>query len=425
MPRSKSLAQRELLCAALASGETHISQWEGGEDIEAALSFVRALGVVRAESEARLTLHGGTSEWPREPLELGESGTLARLATAIVALHGPTNRAIELHASGSLRSRSSSALYACLRNAGARLEAFEGSPRDGWPVAITGIESVPTLELEEPASSQEVSGLLLALAGRTGPRELLVRGAIPSRPYLDLTLSVLERYGVTIEEEQRGNDTHFVLMGTLQSPGEVTIEPDASAAAVGLAAACLSGGRISIPGLGTESGTRQGDVRIVDWLRAAGCDARATEGALEAQGVPRQSFDIDLTGEPDLAPVMAAVAARVVHGNDQRCVLRGLETLPGKESSRIEVLAEGLRCLGFAVEADSKSLSVAGGTAHERDLQARSVLDPAADHRMAFAFALCSLFVPGVFVADPECVGKSWPSFWNDFVDSGARLVTV
>jgi 3-phosphoshikimate 1-carboxyvinyltransferase len=434
IPRSKSLAQRYLVCASLTGEPARLTGLEGGEDIAAAVALLEALGLAEADGPGALRIRAGQGAWKRiaGPIELGESGTLARLVTAVAALCADSQRVLELVPRGSLGTRSSPALFAALREAGASLDDEQGKPTNGWPVcvraAVHASGQPARVRLVEPSSSQEVSGLLIALAASGG--ELEVVGAIPSRPYLALTHSALERHGVQVTERKTDKGSRFLLQGELRSPGELDVEPDASAAAVALAAGCLSGGDVSVEGLGAANGTRQGDVRIVEYLARAGCRAESAGASLRASGAPTRAFEVDLTGEPDLAPVLAAIAARAVlesPESEARCVLRGLETLPGKESSRIEVLARGLTELGFETRHDERSLSVGRGRAAERgpgsaEAGSRVILDPENDHRMAFCFALCSLFLPGVLVRNASCVGKSWPGFWANLADSGARL---
>jgi 3-phosphoshikimate 1-carboxyvinyltransferase len=225
-----------------------------------------------------------------------------------------------------------------------------------------------------------------------------------------------------------GHNEAFTVRGPLRAPhAPIAIEPDASSAAVALAAACLSDGELLVPGLHASS--RQGDVRAVDYLARFGCRTRSDREGLHAAGLPSRGAELDLAGEPDLAPVMAAVAAcvawRVAHGEIAGLGvsrITGLGTLPGKESSRIEVLGEGLQAIGLEVEADSHSLSIAPGARCAAEERGEILLDPHGDHRMAFAFALLGLLRAGVRVRDPECVAKSWPRFWSDLEKLGARV---
>jgi len=434
---SKSLAQRALIAAGLASGTTRITNVPDGDDVRAAAALVESMGCSVCR-RAPTTLEvaglppGPRGGWSaRDGVEAGESGTLARLATAALALCGRADTEHELRVRGSLARRSSAPLFAALERAGVQL-----SSDGGWPVRLRTPARVagarPEVRLESPVSSQEVSGLLLALAAWPGESTLHVTGEIPSRPYVSMTLGMLADFGVAVElsagePSARGPGTRFVVRGPLRAPATpLELEPDASSAAVALAAACLSGGELRVPRL--HGASHQGDVRIVDHLARFGCTAgsEAPGPALVASGAPTRGVELDLSAEPDLAPVLAAVAAAVAHERGDASLLTGLGTLPGKESSRIAVLAEGLVAIGLDAEAGPDRLSVrrAGRPAHgSSGSQAPIVLDPRGDHRMAFAFALLGLIVPGVRVRDPDCVAKSWPGFWDDLATLGARVV--
>jgi 3-phosphoshikimate 1-carboxyvinyltransferase len=429
-PGSKSIAQRLLIAASLAHEEFRITALPDGADVQQALGVARACAhelvtLAPAAVSVRGSPPGPERGWsPSQPLALGESGTLARLTLAALGLCGRAGRWYELAPAGSLARRSSPALVAALRAAGVGIEARGG----GDALATLALRVRPLgppseLELGRPGSSQEVSALLIALAAWPDAITLRVQGSIPSRPYLDLTLGVLARLGVALEESSDERGAVFHVRGPLRAPpAPWAVEADASGGAVALCAACISGGGLRVNGIGRDS--PQGDARIVEHLARFGCAAGAEASSLWARGAPTHGAELDLAGEPDLAPVLAAVAAAVAlsgPGARHASRLTGLETLPGKESSRIEVLASGLAALGLRVEADAASLSIAPGAARP---PASLELDPHGDHRMAFAFALLGLAHSGVLVRDPTCVRKSWPRFWTDLAALGARLHT-
>ncbi|MCY2958576.1 MAG: hypothetical protein NTY35_00260 [Planctomycetota bacterium] len=420
VPGSKSIAQRAVVLAGLCPGRTRLAGLPDGEDVVAALALVAATGArVERLSPAACAIDGRPPGphrgWRADPpLQAGESGTLARLATAAFGFCGDAGRTGTIDVRGTLAQRSSTALFAALRGAGVRTE-----PGDAvrWPVRITPLGPPSEVVLDNPASSQEVSALLIALAAWPGEAALVVRGEIPSRPYLALTVAALAQFGATVAESVMPGAAHFHVTGPLRAPEvPLSIEPDASAAAVALAAGCLSGGDVAIAGITSRS--LQGDARIVEHLAAFGCEAGARDDALQARGLPTRPADLDLTGEPDLAPVLAAVAARAAIESGGTTRLRGLGTLPGKESSRIEVLAAGLRAAGFEATATRDALSIGRGTPR----RPAEPLDSHGDHRMAFAFALLGLTIDGVLVADPGCVAKSWPGFWRDLERAGASI---
>ncbi len=437
LPASKSAAQRWLLVAALARGATTLRGLdpEGDEcaDVAAARGVAGALG-------ARLTAAAGARELLVEPdrgfepvpdpeadgaevagstWSVGESATLARLATAVASLGRTPGTQTIVAPAGTLTRRSSAPLFAALRSAGAEL-ACRGLS-DGWPALVTAVRIPAALTVERPVSSQEVSALLLAAATAETEVHVRVRGPVPSRPYLDLTLALLRNCAVRVEELPADDGCELLVRGPLLAPARpVDVEPDASAAAVALAAGCLSGGRVEIPGLGRDA--LQGDVRIAEHLAAFGCVAELRPKGIVGHGAPRHGARLDLAGEPDLAPVLAVVAAAVAlraRAGDEsaRSSLAGLGALPRKESDRLSGLVRGLSATGIDVRATDEALQLAPGVPAVGELH----LDAQGDHRMAFAFALLGLVRPGTLVFGPECVAKSWPRFWDELERLGAR----
>ncbi len=421
VPGSKSLAQRALVLAALCGGRTRVTGIPDGDDARRALALIAAAGArVERLAPAAVAVDGRPPGPHRgwsagAPLDAGESGTLARLSTAALALCGTAARDARVEARGTLRARRSPALFAALRAAGVRTDPPDA---DGWPVALTPVGPPSTLAIDAPSSSQEVSALLCALAAYPGEHDLEVRGAIPSRPYLTLTIATLARFGVAVRPRATIGVERFTVAGPLRAPeAPLAIEADASAAAVALAAGCLSGGEVRVRGI--PAGTHQGDARVVEHLAAFGCDAGRDDAGLWARGAPARGVELDLSGEPDLAPVLAAVAARAALAHGAASRLTGLDTLPGKESSRIEVLAGGLRAVGLEARATDRALEIRPGRG---PVVPHAPLDPRGDHRMAFAFALLGLCVEGVLVSDPRCVAKSWPDFWTALERAGAAV---
>jgi len=420
LPCSKSLAQRVLLIASQARGSTRLEGLRlerACDDVRAAVELVRELGttVEALENGVRLEPSDARAWRPRAALNAGESATLARLATALLAFRAPPHSTWTLTGERTLLARTSTPLFEALRAGGARIEHSRGSA--SWPLRIAPCAPGRVVRLEAPASSQEVSALLLALSALAGPRELEVAGAIPSRPYVDMTIACLSRFGVSVETSRHRSGVRLAVRGELAAPARPwLLEPDASAAAVALAAACLSDGELSIEGLAASS--LQSDVRIADYLARFGCRAEAGPGGLCAGGRPLRGAAVDLSGQPDLAPVLAAVGACAAWSAGGTTELSGLGTLSNKESPRLAVLAAALRRLGLAVEADGERLRIAPG-AESGETPVR--LDARGDHRMAFAFALLGLVRPGIEVSGADCVAKSWPSFWEDLAAWGAR----
>ncbi len=423
-PGSKSLAQRAIVLAALAQGVTRIVNLPRGEDVAAARALLAAVGVEHhAPTPASLAVTGRPPSWRggwrAERVEVGESGTLARLALAALALCAEPGSQVEIVARGTLERRATAPLVDALERSGVRFERRE------WPLRLIPIGPASTLELRDPLSSQEASALAIALASYPDENELAIVGELPSRPYFDMTRAMLERFGARATCIESADAEHWRIRGPLRAPEQpLVVEPDASLASVALAAACLSGGEVLVKGLSRES--VQGDVAIVQRLRDFGCRAQFAPQAISASGFPQHGADLDLSGQPDLAPVLAAIAAGAAlvapHGRTSS-TLRGLETLDRKESRRLEVLTDALARAGWRVSCDSSSLTVDAPTSVLPTSELR--LDPRGDHRMAFAFALLGLLRPGVVVEQPSCVAKSWPAFWRDMDALGLRTRAV
>lgn len=425
-PPSKSLAQRALLCALAAHGRTRVTGLAGGEDLEAALGVLRALGALGRDDAGSLdagTLDIGTLDIEGRgaaglaadgPLAVGESGTLARLALGLLALAGRPGARFELRARGSLTARGAEALRAALQRAGV---AFDGQ---GWPWSFTAVRPPDALVLEGPRSSQELSALLLGLAAHPGSRTIEVRGPLPSRPYVEMTARVLRDFGAAVACEERPEGSRWSVQGPLRAPERaLALEPDASSAAVALCAAAITGGAVLARGLRADSA--QGDVRIAEHLAALGCSVHWSADGLEVRGAAARSVRLDLADTPDLAPPLAAVLAAAAsprHGEFSGELL-GLGTLDAKESARLEGLAVGLAAAGWRVERTGERLRI--GARRDPDDATPLVLDARGDHRMAFAFALLGLTRPDLRVRGADAVAKSWPSFWDDLAALGAR----
>ncbi len=424
VPRSKSLAQRILWAGALGKGTTQVEglqPLEVGEDVAATLALLSALGTVAGPSvEGMLSVHGRNgrlmSHTRQSELDLGESGTLARMALGVLGLGGPLegDQSILLQARGTLLGRSSPALVNALQRAGALVDSPGGAK---WPLRIRPALCPAQLTLRDPASSQEVSALLFALAARAGGGRLEVQGKIPSAPYVAMSRHVLEVFGVRVVQDANG----FDVSGSLAAPqAPARVEPDASAAAVAWALGCASGGEVSVGGFGTDS--VQGDLRVLEYLVSLGSRVDRTESAWRVLGFPSRVCSFDLSGEPDLAPCLIPLAALACDSHCEVARFSGLGALVGKESHRIDVLAGALERTGRGVRSGSDWLEVFCQSSSQQSLPGSIDLNPRGDHRMAFAFALLGVGLTRVRILDAGCVRKSWPMFWDQLRTLGGRV---
>ena len=393
LPGSKSITNRALLAAALADDTSSLSRVLLADDTEAMTDCVTALG-------AKVSLEGGRGEVRgiagRLP-DSGEafarqSGTTARFVAPVLALApGPWR----LGGDAQLAGRPMEDLYAALRSLGARVEG----PTDGrsLPVEIRGPVRGARAHVSGSVSSQFLSGLLLAAPLFPDGLEITVDGALVSAPYVTMTVAVMRRFGATVEA---AGDTYRVAPGGYQA-ATLDIEPDASAASYFFAAAAIAGGRVTIDGLGTDS--VQGDLSFAGVLEQMGAAVRMSPTETEVRGAPLHGLRIDCSTFSDTVPTLAVVAAFA----DGPTEITGVGFIRNKESDRIgDVVAELRRC---GVEANEEP---DGMTIHPSRPHAACIATHG-DHRLAMAFSVMGLFVPGIEIDDPGCVAKTFPEFFE------------
>lgn len=430
VPGSKAVAQRALVVGALAHGVTRIEGAPASDDLAVLRRALTDLGVRLEEQGNVLSVHGVGGRLPAGPrtLDVGANGTALRFITALATLRAGSflspSRSIETGAevtgagapstdwvdlahvaAGAVRiagaaHRPVAPLVTALRSLGAHVRLPEGG--SGPPVEVeTGPPAGGSVVLNGVVSSQFASALLLIGPWLALGLTLELQGTVVSASYLDVTVEVLRRFGVTIV--CKGGTRFNVPGGQRPRAATLTVPPDASTAAFVLAAAAVTGGRVDVPGALT--GFAQGDACCADLLERMGCRVERQVEFTSVAGPARCGIDVDLCSTPDLVPPLAAVAALVPGATT---VMRGVAHLVHKESNRLAVLAEGLRRLGVEVEYGADFLRVTGKDAARLRGQ---VLDPGGDHRMAMAFLLLALRVPGVEVADVACIAKSDPGF--------------
>ncbi|HEX5043181.1 MAG TPA: 3-phosphoshikimate 1-carboxyvinyltransferase [Candidatus Polarisedimenticolaceae bacterium] len=407
-PASKSATHRALVLAALASGRSHLRGPLVAEDTEATRRGLGALGVEVERSEDGWLVQGTGGRFEGGVfLDAVGSGTTLRFLTALAALGRRPSR---LGGVPRLAERPIEPLLQALRALGghaARLPASGGEPFlevGGRPLA--GGQVV----VDASASSQFASALLAIAPRLDGGLEITLRGNAVSLPYLALTAQMLGRFGAPVQEEP----PRFRVPATSLRAVDLEIEGDWSSGAYLLTAAILGGGAVTVERLRSDS--RQADTAIVSLLRQCGGHVRVEDHGTTAQGTGSISgFEVDLRQAPDLAPTAAVLALCSVEGS----LLRGVAQLRGKESDRLETIAEALTLLGRSVHLAPDLLIVEPSTEPLRPGRIRTH----GDHRIAMAFALLTLRVPGVEVDDPACVTKSYPDFWRDLaaIRTGTR----
>lgn len=403
VPGSKSITNRALLAAALADGVSRLTGVLFADDTEAMLDGLGRLGIELDVDRSGhvVTVRGAAGRLPAHSAAIDArlSGTTSRFLLAALSLgDGP----YRLDGAPPLRARPIADGVAAVRALGAHVELgpqVTGPPR--LPVVVTGGPQVRggVVEVGGATSSQFLSGLLLIGAALPDGLEVVVTGGLVSQPYVELTRRVLEHFGGRVS--WTGPNRIRVEPGGLRG-ADLAIEPDASAASYPLAAAAICGGRVRVLGLHRDAW--QGDVAFADVLGAMGAIVEDTSDGLEVRaGDVLVGVDADLGAVSDTAQTLAAVAvfARTV------TEVRGIGFIRAKETDRVGAVVTELRRCGIDAHETPDGFVVHPGAPHPAVIQTYD------DHRMAMSFALLGLRSPGIAIADPGCVRKTFPGYWS------------
>jgi 3-phosphoshikimate 1-carboxyvinyltransferase len=399
-PGSKSITNRALVCAALAEGESLLCGALDSEDTRVMIEALRCLSIVVEHDPAAATVRvvGCAGRLPAERADLyvANSGTTARFLTAMLALGQGIYR---LDGAPRMRERPIEDLLCALRQLGA--EADCESPGGCPPVVVRGRGlRGGRATVAGDISSQFLSGLLMAAPYADDDVELIVEGALVSRPYIDITAAVMASFGVLV---QCADPCRFRISAPRRYRSlRYAIEPDASAASYFFAAAAITQGEVTVEGLSRDS--LQGDVAFCDCLARMGCDVRYSADRITVVGRPLRGIEVDMNAVSDTVQTLAAVALFA----DGPTAIRDVAHIRHKETDRIHALAVELRKLGAEVEERSDGLRITPHPLHGAEI------DTYDDHRMAMSLALAGLAVPGVVIRDPACTAKTYPRFFED-----------
>ncbi|PKO46236.1 MAG: 3-phosphoshikimate 1-carboxyvinyltransferase [Betaproteobacteria bacterium HGW-Betaproteobacteria-22] len=423
LPGSKSISNRTLLLAALANGETEIFDLLKSDDTDRMLEALATLGVELTQNPndaLNLKVKGvsgnlpnkGTSEKPVD-LFLGNAGTAFRPLTAALAF---SNGYYYLHGVPRMHERPIGDLVDALRQAGAQIEYLgnEGFP----PLRISPAQ----LDLSQPikirgdVSSQFLTALLMALPLTKQNATIEVVGELISKPYIEITLNLMQRFGVNIQREG-WNKFKITENNEYKNIQIIAVEGDASSASYFLAAGAIAGEKgVTVSGVGENS--IQGDVKFANELKKLGVDIRyqgvnsQLSSALDSITAirPKQKikgFDLDCNHIPDAAMTLAILALFA----DGITSLRNIASWRVKETDRIAAMATELRKVGAIVEEGTDYITI---TPPEK-LTPNAVIDTYDDHRMAMCFSLVSLGGVPITINDPKCVNKTFPEYFDAF----------
>jgi 3-phosphoshikimate 1-carboxyvinyltransferase len=411
LPGSKSISNRTLLLAALAQGTTHIRDLLASDDTHVMLMALQKLGVKWGQigESQDYIVHGVDGSFPvhQADLFMGNAGTAIRPLTAALAVTGGD---YTLHGVSRMHERPIGDLVDALNAIGTHIE-YTGEP--GYPPLHIqrGRIHAHEMSVRGNVSSQFLTALLMAapLMAREQDVTINVIGELISKPYIEITLNLIQRFGVAV---QRNGWQSFTIKAGQRytSPGNIHVEGDASSASYFLAAGAIAGGPVRVEGVGQDS--IQGDVRFVEALEQMGATIRMGDNWIEAEsnGVLR-AIDADFNHIPDAAMTIAVAALYA----DGPSTLRNIGSWRVKETDRISAMATELRKLGAIVEEGDDYLKVTPPV----EIQSAAI-DTYDDHRMAMCFSLATLDGAArrgnkVRINDPQCVAKTFPEYFEAF----------
>jgi len=416
LPGSKSISNRALLLAALSSGTTTLKNLLDADDTQVMRNALRQLGLTVIDQADKVCVVegcGGLFPVRKADLFMGNAGTAIRPLTAALAMQGGDYR---LSGVARMHERPIQDLVDGLRQVGAKIEyeLVEGYP----PIQISAaeIQVKEVVKVRGDVSSQFLTALLMALPlVANKPLRIEVVGELISRPYIDITLKLMARFGVNVTCPDTQS---FVIPAktsevVYKSPGDLSVEGDASSASYFLALGAIGNGPVRVLGVGKDS--IQGDVAFAHALALMGANITTGEDWIEVAGVKNASgklngITIDCTEIPDAAMTLA-VAALFAEGPTR---LNNIASWRVKETDRIAAMAIELKKVGATVEEGADYL-VVNAPAH-RDWKSPSEgIDTYDDHRMAMCFSLAAFGPHSLKINDPNCVAKTFPTYFAQF----------
>jgi 3-phosphoshikimate 1-carboxyvinyltransferase len=401
-PSSKSAMQRYIAGALLADGVSHIHLTSFCDDSFAAIGIAADLGAEVTVTGNEVKVRGGFKPRTVE-IFCGESGLSARMFTPIAALH---NAEITLNGKGSLLNRQLIMAEDSMASLGVKINSKNGF----LPLKISGPMHGGVMTADGSVSSQFITGLLMALP-LVAEDSLLIVDNLVSKPYIDLTISILKEFGVIINNE---GYRKFIISGQQKyKAGDFNVEGDWSGAAFLMVMGAI-GGEVLVEGLGLMS--NQADKAILDALVLAGAGVEYHGNIITVNHGNLKGFDFDISDCPDLAPPLAILALSA----KGKTVIRGAERLASKESNRGKTLTETLSLLGAKVTYRGNLIEIEGGK-----MLKGGTADSHNDHRIAMALAAAALLCDSpVVINGMECINKSYPRFIDDYRKIGGKIET-
>jgi 3-phosphoshikimate 1-carboxyvinyltransferase len=403
LPGSKSVSNRALLLAALADGTTTLTNLLDSDDITHMLKALDSLGVSFSLKNNGITCEikglGGPLGASSDELFLGNAGTAMRPLCAALCLG---NNSYHLTGEERMEERPIGDLVDALRQAGAEIKYIknEGFP----PLKINGCGlKGGEIRIDGSVSSQFLTAFLMAAPMAGGDSTIIIEGELVSKPYIDITLKMMQSFGVLVENHDY---KEFVIKGNqvYQSPGNFLVEGDASSASYFLAAAAIKGGKVRVNGVGRQS--MQGDILFADVLKKMGAIITWGDDFIEAEKGELTAVDMDMNHIPDAAMTIATTAL-FAKGTT---AIRNVYNWRVKETDRLSAMATELIKVGAEVVEGKDYIEITP----PKKLQ-HAAIDTYNDHRMAMCFSLVALSNTAVTINDPGCTSKTFPDYFEQF----------
>ena len=407
LPGSKSISNRTLLLAALGSGNCEIRSLLASDDTARMLDALAALGIpLEHTGSGSLKVHGQNGSFPNRQADLflGNAGPAFRPLTAALAILGGDYR---LHGVARMHERPIGDLADALRQTGAQIDYLG---REGYPPLHIGTwhdSGARSITVQGSVSSQFLTALLMALPLTGEAFEIRVAGNLISKPYIDITLNLMARFGVNVQNQDY-QTFRLPANARYRAPAVLDVEGDASSASYFLAAGLLAAQPVRVIGLGRHA--IQGDTAFAGELEKIGADVTWGDDYIEVSrpaGRQIEAFDLDANHIPDAAMTLAVVAL-AANGTSR---IRNIASWRVKETDRIAAMAAELRKLGADVREEADAIHI---TPPER-LTPNAEIDTYDDHRIAMCFSLVSLLGVPVIINDPKCTHKTFPDYFDTF----------
>jgi 3-phosphoshikimate 1-carboxyvinyltransferase len=400
VPGSKSISHRVLICASLAKGTSQIKNLLSSEDIQYTMSALGKMGAKIKEKSKRVIEVIGFDGKPQafsDSIYLGNSGTSMRLLAGIAALG---DSSYILTGDKRMQQRPMGDLLDALKMAGINAVSEHGN--NAPPIQINGgLQKGSKISIDCSQSSQYLSSLLMM--GALLKQGLVISLPTPavSTPYIDLTIDIMKKFNV---HAQRINDLEYHVPGCQKySPIKIAIEPDISNASYFWAAGAVTQKMVKVANITKDS--LQGDLRFLNILKQMGCVIEFSVDGAAVKGDDLKAVEVDMSDIPDVVPTLAVIAAFA----KGKTIIKNIAHLRTKECDRIDAVVSQLNKMSIKADQGESWLSVQGGKPEGAFIETFN------DHRIAMAFSVAGLKVQGMKIENPECVAKSFPTFWEVF----------